>query len=46
MKRGVGTSSATYRCEVRRFGAAYTWRVQSATCSTNVPIVEVWVRTS
>ena len=32
---GVGTSSATRRCVVRRFGAAYIIRVTTAVCSAN-----------
>jgi hypothetical protein len=32
---GVGTSSATSRCAVRRFGAAYIQREQIAVCSAN-----------
>ena len=38
---GVGTSSATSRCVVRRSGAAYMWRVASAVCSANSCTVEV-----
>ena len=38
---GVGTSSATSRCAVRRFGAAYIQREQIAVCSANSRTVEV-----
>ena len=43
---GVGTSSATSRCVVRRFGAAYIIRVTTAVCSANSCTVEVCSTTS
>ena len=38
---GVGTSSATRRCRVSRFGAAYIMRVGVQVCSANSRTVEV-----
>ena len=38
---GVGTSSATSRCRVRRSGAAYIIRVGVQVCSANSRTVEV-----
>ncbi len=43
---GVGTSSATSRWVVRRFGAAYIIRVATAVCSANSCTVEVCSTTS